>query len=222
MPSSVNAPNGPQQMGYTSQTNMKSLGQKDFLAMLVAQVKNQDPMQSQANGEFLSQLAQFSTNDGISRMEQSLEQLATSLQSNQALQASALVGSKVLVKGDKLSLGDEGSVNTAIDFVPGVTNLTASIFSESGALIKKIQLGQPDAGFYQFAWDGTNQSDERMPAGKYRVEVHGVYGGQEVAFKTYTTGNVDSVSLGQNGEGLKLNVSGIGAVTLDQIRQIMV
>ena len=76
----------------------KKLGQQDFLRLMVAQIQNQDPMQPQMNGEFLSQLAQFSTNDGVAKMQESLQQMATSLQSNQALQASALVGRKVLSK----------------------------------------------------------------------------------------------------------------------------
>jgi flagellar basal-body rod modification protein FlgD len=223
MTNSVDGTNG-QSYGYNGapQSKMKSLGQSDFLRLMVAQVQNQDPMQPQANGEFLSQLAQFSANDGITKMEESLRQLTNSLQSNQALQASALVGRKVLVNGDKVSLGTEGDAKAAIDLPAGVSNLTASIYSESGELIKKINLGQPEPGFFQFAWDGTNDKNERVGVGKYKVEVHGTYGGQEVSLKTLTTANVDSVSLGQNGEGLKLNVAGIGAVTLDQIRQIMI
>ena len=37
-----------------------------------------------------------------------------------------------------------------------------------------------------------------------------------------TSANVDSVSLGQNGDGLKLNVAGIGAVSLSDVQQISV
>lgn len=200
----------------------KSLGQQDFLRLMVAQVQNQDPMQPQPNGEFLSQLAQFSTNDGITRMQDSLQQLASSLQSNQALQASALVGRKVLVGGDKLSLGSEGDVKAAIDVPPGLSNVRAMLYSSSGELLKTMQLGQPEPGFFQFNWDGTNENNQRMTPGNYRVEVHGTYDGQEKSLKTFTTSNVDSVSLGQNGEGLRLNVAGIGLVSLDQVRQITV
>ena len=50
-------------MNPPSPANKKNLGQQDFLRLMVAQVQNQDPMQPSANGEFLSQLAQFSTND---------------------------------------------------------------------------------------------------------------------------------------------------------------
>jgi flagellar basal-body rod modification protein FlgD len=203
-------------------TGPKDLGQADFLRLMVAQVQNQDPLQPQANGEFLSQLAQFSTNDGITKMQKSLEQLASSLQSNQALQASALVGRKVLAQSDVLNLGAEGDVKAGIDMVPGLSNLSASVYSSTGELIKTIPLGQPESGFYQFSWDGTGQDNQRVAAGKYTIKVTGRYDGQEVALKTMTTANIDSVSLGQNGEGLKLNLAGIGSVTLDQIRQITV
>lgn len=220
---SVNGSNAASNLGLNqAEGPKKSLGQQDFLRLMVAQVQNQDPMQPQANGEFLSQLAQFSTNDGITKMQESLQQLASSLQSNQALQASALVGRKVLVNSDKLNLGAEGDVKAAIDMPAGLSNLSASIYSESGELIKTIPLGQPQPGFFQFAWDGTGQNEQRLAAGKYSVKVTGTYGGQEAALKTMTSANVDSVSLGQNGEGLKLNVSGVGSVSLDQVRQITV
>ncbi|AMP90073.1 flagellar hook assembly protein FlgD [Legionella pneumophila] len=200
----------------------QNLGQQDFLRLMVAQVQNQDPLQPQVNGEFLSQLAQFSTNDGITKMQESLQQLASSLQSNQALQASALVGRKVLVNSNTLNLGSEGDVKAAIDMAPGVSNLRAAIYTESGELIKTIPLGQPQPGFFQFSWDGTDQSNQRLTSGKYTIKVSGTYGGQEVALKTMTSANVDSVSLGQYGEDLKLNLAGVGSVFLNEVRQISV
>lgn len=199
-----------------------NLGQQDFLRLMVAQIQNQDPMQPQVNGEFLSQLAQFSTNDGVAKMQESLQQMATSLQSNQALQASALVGRKVLVNGNRLQLGAEGDVKTSIDIPPGLSKLSASIYSDSGELIKTIPLGQPEPGFLQFSWDGTAEDSNRVKEGRYKVEVRAQYAGQEVTLKTMIAANVDSVSLGSNGEGLKLNVAGMGSVSLDQVRQISV
>lgn len=204
-----------------AQSPNKDLGQKDFLRLMVAQVQNQDPLQPQANGEFLAQLAQFSTNDGITKMQSSLQELASSLQSNQALQASALVGRKVLINNDKLSISDQSpDAKVTVEMFKGVTNLSASIYSESGELIKTIPLGQPEPGYFEFTWDGTQKSGERAPTGKYRVEVHGSYAGNEGALDTMTSSNVNSVSLGQNGEGLRLNVDGVGSVSLADVRRI--
>jgi len=83
-------------------------------------------------------------------------------------------------------------------------------------------LGQPEPGFFQFNWNGTGDNNQRVAAGNYKVEVHGTYEGEERSLKTFTSANVDSVSLGQNGEGLKLNVAGVGSVFLDQVRQITI
>lgn len=220
---SVNGANGATNpFNAPAQPSSGNLGQKDFLRLMVAQIQNQDPMQPSVNGEFLSQLAQFSTNDGVNKMQESMQQMANSLQSNQALQASALVGRKVLVNSGNLKLEAEGSPQTSLDIPTGMSNLTAYIYGEAGELLKTIPLGKPEPGFYQFGWDGMGEEGTRLAEGKYKVKVHGTYAGQEVALKTMTSANVNSVSLGQNGEGLKLNVEGVGPVSLDQVRQITV
>ncbi|STX42889.1 flagellar basal-body rod modification protein FlgD [Legionella donaldsonii] len=217
----VNGANiGVNQLSQAGTTQGKGLGQQDFLRLMVAQVQHQDPLEPSTNGDFLAQLAQFSTNDGITKMQESIEQLASSLQSNQALQASALVGRKVLVNSTSLSLGQEGDTKAAVDIPAGVSDLTASIYAESGELIRKIPLGQRSAGQFEFSWDGFNQKGERVSAGKYAIKVNGIYSGKEVALRTMTAANVDSVSLGQNGEGLKLNVAGVGPVSLNDVKQI--
>lgn len=216
---SVNGPGIPL-MGPSAQGSKKTLGQNDFLRLMVAQVQHQNPMEPQTNGDFLAQMAQFSTNDGITKMQESLENLSSSLQSNQALQASSLVGRKVLVNSNALNLAQEGEAKVSVDVPAGVDNVSAAIYSETGELIRKIPLGQRAAGTFDFAWDGFNQQGVRVAAGKYTVKVNGVYSGQEVALRTMTAANVDSVTLGQNGEGVKLNVAGVGAVSLNDVKQI--
>ncbi len=73
------------------------LGKDQFLELLVAQMNNQDPLSPQENGEFIAQLAQFSTVEGIENMNTSMEALLSGYQSSQALQASSLVGRTVIV-----------------------------------------------------------------------------------------------------------------------------
>lgn len=209
----------------TSSSQANVLRQQDFLKLMVAQMKNVDPLNpdSQQGGDFLTQMAQFSSTESINNMEASIEQLTSSLQSNQALQASALVGRKVLVNSNTLNLGTDGDVKASINAVPGLTNLTASIYDSAGALVKTIPLGQPtSSGNFEFSWDGTDKSSQRVATGAYAVKVSGSYSGQTVAVPTMVNANVDSVSLGQNGSGLKLNVAGVGAVSLSDVQQISV
>ena len=56
-----------------------ALGRDAFLSLLVTQLQHQDPTQPQADGEFLAQLAQFSSLEQLQRMNQSLETLVAAL-----------------------------------------------------------------------------------------------------------------------------------------------
>lgn len=200
--------------------NNQNLGQQDFLRLMVAQVQNQDPLEPKTNGDFLAQLAQFSTNDGINNMQESLKQLSASLQSNQTLQASSLVGRKVLVNTDKMSLPKEGEVKAAVDIPAGVNHLVASVYSKTGELVRTIQLGQTEPGQHDFTWDGMNEQGQRAEAGQYNIKVTAQYNGKEVPLRTLVAAQVDSVSLGGQGDGVKLQVAGIGSVYLTDVRQI--
>ena len=79
----------------------KDLGKNEFLELLVTQLNNQNPLEPQENGEFIAQLAQFSTVEGVEKLNSSMETMLSGYQSSQALQASSLVGRKVIVPSDK-------------------------------------------------------------------------------------------------------------------------
>jgi flagellar basal-body rod modification protein FlgD len=219
--SNVLGPTQSADQNATSQSNY--LRQQDFLRIMVAQMQNQDPLDPQSQSDFLSQLAQFSTNDSINNMQSSINQLASSLQSNMALQASALVGRKVLVNSSTLPLGGEGGVTAGVNIIPGMGAIQASVYSSNGELIKTISLEQPSQqGVFEFSWDGTDQQNQRAAAGTYTLKVSAAFQGQSVALPTMIKSNVDSVSLGQNGSELKLNVAGLGQMSLNEVIQISV
>jgi flagellar basal-body rod modification protein FlgD len=53
------------------------LGQDAFLKLLTTQLANQDPLKPQDNGEFIAQLAQFSSLEKLTSIETSIKELAT-------------------------------------------------------------------------------------------------------------------------------------------------
>ena len=59
-------------------TAENALAQQDFMQLMLTQMQHQDPFQPMENGEFLAQLAQFSTVNGITEMQASLQSLADS------------------------------------------------------------------------------------------------------------------------------------------------
>jgi flagellar basal-body rod modification protein FlgD len=53
----------------------KTLGREAFLNLLVTQLQHQDPMQPQADGEFIAQLAQFSSLESLQQMQSTLDSI---------------------------------------------------------------------------------------------------------------------------------------------------
>ena len=76
-----------------------------FLQLLVTQLQNQDPLEPVKQEQFLSQLAQFSTLEGVENLNATIhEQVAlqeTSLRFQQLTQAATLVGTPVDYLGDE-------------------------------------------------------------------------------------------------------------------------
>ncbi len=194
--------------------------QDQFMKLMLAQLQNQDPMKPMENGEFLTQLAQFDTATGIKSLQDSFGQLVTSLQSNQALQASSLVGHKVMVPSDTGFLGAEGNISGAVDLAES-GDVVVSIHDVAGSLVKKINLGTQLAGLSEFTWDGTNAEGNMMPAGSYQITANLKKGSDNIGMPIQIAANVDSVSMGQGLNEVMLNLRNLGSIGFSQIKQIM-
>ena len=64
----------------TTQTERKDpMGRDTFLRLLTTQLAHQDPMQPQADGEFIAQLATFSSLEQLTQIQKSLDRIGTAL-----------------------------------------------------------------------------------------------------------------------------------------------
>ena len=196
------------------------LGQSDFLKLMITQFQNQDPFQPMENGEFLGQLAQFSTVSGIDSLNTSFAGLANSVQGEQALQAANLVGRKVLAVSDIGYLQDSGPINGVVELASSASEVQVDIRSQSGELLQTLSLGQQPAGIVRFSWDGTDASGERLDPGEYSIAARVVRGAEVESTATAIEANIESVTLGQFGSGMLLNLSGGGTLSLAQVYQI--
>lgn len=73
----------------TTKSSNDSLGKDAFLQLLVTQLKYQDPLDPQDNGEYLSQLAQFSALEQMTNVAEGLTNLSTLVNN---IDTSVLVG----------------------------------------------------------------------------------------------------------------------------------
>ncbi|MCF7982210.1 MAG: flagellar hook assembly protein FlgD [Pseudomonadales bacterium] len=208
------------QVNQRSQADKSDGGESDFLKLLVAQLNNQNPLSPQDNGEFLSQLAQFSTVEGVEKLNLTMEKFSSSMLSSQALQATALVGRSVLIPGDIGRLNSGMALTGVVELPASTGNLKLDIYNESGELVRQLPLGAHGEGNVKFSWDGIGSNGLAMPSGYYRVIANADYGDQSEQLPTGVNANVDSVTMGQSG-GVILNLEGaLGSVALNDILQI--
>jgi flagellar basal-body rod modification protein FlgD len=198
-----------------------SLGGTDFLTLMLAQLKNQDPTSPVDSNTFLSQLASLSEVQGITNLNTSFSAMSNSMVSSQALQASSLLGHQALVSSSTATLATAGGTITGAVAVPQTTSaVTLNIANSAGVLVQQINLGAQSSGLANFSWNGTQGDGSQAPAGQYTLtaQVAGVASGTAVG--TYVNGTVQSVTMGAGTTGLTLNVAGLGSVPFSSVQQI--
>ncbi len=196
------------------------LGQSAFLELMITQLNNQDPLSPQDNTEFVAQLAQFSSVEGIERLNNTMDSVASTFRSSQALQASAMVGRKVHVPGNTATLQEGSTITGIADLESSTNNMVINVYDRIGTLVRRIDLGATAQGEINFEWDGKNDEDIPMPAGAYRIEAVADIGGESTTLPLAVSANVNSVTIGKNND-LTLNVEGVGAVGLSEVREIL-
>ncbi len=186
------------------------LGKDDFMRLLIAQLEHQDPLEPTDNGEFIAQMAQFSSLEGISNLNTTVSQFATNLQSTQALQASTLVGRSVQVLSDWSELKDQKPITGTIDLKDSSSDVYVAVYSGEGEYLGDISLGQRPAGEVSFEWNGLDTEGEPFPPGAYQFRAFANNGGQHEGVEMYLSQNVTSVSLNSGARGeIMLNLSGV-------------
>lgn len=208
----------------------KRLSQEDFMQLMMAQMKHQDPFKPMANGEFIGQMAQFSSVKGLKEIKDSFNTLSSALQSAQALQASSIVGRGVLVPGTVTELSAQGQMKGAVKVPHNTENVVVNIADKKGQLIKTIDLGAKQEGVAQFSWDGViSEADPNIPGSQRQVAEPGQYtisaqiqvDGELQAIDTLVVDQVNSVSLGKDSQGIQLNLSNSGSTSLANVEEIL-
>jgi flagellar basal-body rod modification protein FlgD len=201
----------------------EELGQEDFLELMVAQLENQDPTKPMDNFQFLSQLAQFGTVDGIQNLETGFGDLSAALNANQVLNAASLVGKQVVSDSNMgvLEAGEEVTLDATIDLPADSPSVTLYIQDVHGRLVHTRELGAAPAGELKVSWDGTGEDGDALPPGRYRVSAEAVIGGANQGVSAFTHTRVDSVSVDPTGGKVVLNLAGGDEVDIATVKRFL-
>lgn len=196
------------------------LGQQDFLRLMITQLQNQDPFKPMENGEFLGQMAQFSTVSGIQRLESTFSNTAEALTGSQALQAAALVDRQVLVPSNQAAFDGENPLTGAVVIPQGASAAAVAVKNAEGQIVAQLGLVPGVDGRASFSWDGVGSDGKMAPAGDYRLEARYQIGREVEAAEPLVWGRVESVALTGPGGAITINVAGMGAMSLGRALEI--
>ena len=205
-----------EKLGISTNTDAKkassdSLGQQDFLKLMTTQLQNQDPFAPMDNGDFIAQMAQFSTVTGISEVNASLGKLVDKFDQGRIATAANLLGHSVLVPGSISRPDENGELHGVLD-LPQASSVAKIIISDAdtGAELNVMDLGAQTAGLVGFSWkdipDDIQKANSRI---KISASVNFGDGPQELNPSVYSRVLSASVGTG-NSENVLIDVEDFG------------
>ncbi|MCW5657928.1 MAG: flagellar hook assembly protein FlgD [Burkholderiaceae bacterium] len=183
-----------------------------FLKLLVAQLKNQDPLNPMDNAQVTSQMAQIQTVSGIEKLNSTVLGLNTQFAQLQTLGGAALVGRNVLIEGNRMAAID-GAGHGGFELASQADRVTLEVLDGAGRVIDSVNLGAHASGRHSFDWTPPAGVDASHAA-KFRISA--TLGANAVAHTTYTQDRVDAVSAGV--DGLVLELTHAGPVGYDKVK----
>ncbi len=213
---SSSASNGTKDSSGLGKTEMD---QSDFLTLMTAQLKNQDPFEPVDNTQMVAQMAQFSSLSGITEMSTTLKAIAAKLGGTSLGDALGYVGKTVLTEGSIAYPRESGGIAGAVALAKDATDVNVTISDADGKPLKTIALGKQTAGAVAFDWDGKLENGEAAGPGPYTVKVAALAAGAKVDAAPLVWAPVSTVSLGSDGKPV-LTLPGIGQVPLDAVWQV--
>ena len=200
-------------------TGLNTVDFNTFLKLLVAQLKNQDPLNPLDGTQFTGQIAQFSaleqqinTNNYLSRMLEERDYGQTTL-------AVSYIGKVALAPGDTMGIGEDGGGEFAYRLDKTASSVEITIYDADGKAVR-TQTGDGATGNHIVTWDGKDDAGEQVPEGQYTVRVRAADADGKVVPNTVLTYGVVSSVITEDGaaslvmsDGRTVGIGDILAVT---------
>lgn len=217
----------PRQGSDSRAQGVEDMGSEDFLALMIAQMENQDPTQPMDQMAFMSQLAEFGTVSGVQELNLGMSDLATTITGSQAIQASSLIGRSVATESNNGHLAVAGSdeagnavfaMRASVDVGPGASGGRFYVHNVQGDVVFSGDL-PPRSGVIPVVWDGVDSEGNQLPPGKYQISAESNIGNRTRAARVFGHDQVVSVAIGA-GNSITLNLASGRSIDASDAREI--
>jgi len=176
------------------------MGKEDFLTLLVAQLKNQDPMNPDDPTEFTAQLAQFSSLEQLFNINESMDSLTNAQKQSDRFATMDLIGKTVSYEDGSFTMEEEGSVSVGYKLDGLASSVTIFIKDQTGNTVATLHPTEMTKGNHFIEWNGMNSNGEHVPAGDYNIVLQAAagYGEDSIAVSPLVQSEVTGVDFNNN------------------------
>ncbi|AYN24730.1 flagellar hook assembly protein FlgD [Buchnera aphidicola] len=194
--------------------------QKNFLSLLMAQIKNQDPTDPIKNTELTSQLAQINTATGIEKLNNTVGKFSNKINQSQNIQVSSLIGHHVMIPSSQIVHTKGVETKFGIELISDANIVNIKITDNTGKIIHVKETKNLKSGIYGFIWDGKNLDKKDMKTEKYNVVVTAKNNNREVPVQILSEALVNSIITSSSSDPI-IDLGVMGTITLSKIRKIL-
>jgi flagellar basal-body rod modification protein FlgD len=199
-----------------------SMGKEQFMNLLIAQLKYQDPLNPADDTQFVSQLAQFSQLEFTQNSTQAISSLASNMQAFMELQslqaqsitnasATPLLGKEVRVMENSFEYKGYSTKELNIHLVDTKEGVVL-IKDEDGKVVAELGVAVESSkgGDATVSWDGKDADGKSFLGGKYSIEVVDSGIGSKNVGYAFQDGVVTGVNFSSSGAALTVNGTQFG------------
>ncbi len=189
------------------------INQQDFLQLITAQMKDQNPLSPSDPTQFVTQL------EGMSQVS-AMQSVQSSMQAQAIMSGTTLIGRSILAPGTQAVLSTGGAIGGAVTAPAGTTQLTVAVQDSTGATVDTFNVKPADTGLTSFIWKGATSTGGTAPAGTYTIGVSATVDGKAQKVDPMVVNKVDSVLLDPSTNAVDVQTD-TGTVPLSSIVSVM-
>jgi flagellar basal-body rod modification protein FlgD len=175
-------------------TSIKSVGKDEFMKLLLAQLKNQDPLKPLDGTDFAAQLAQFSSLEQLTNLNAQLKAQSVNQMTLGYAQSVNMIGKEVVANSGNTVTANGRTIDLSYNLAKNAETVAISIIDKDGRLVKTWAESNQQAGLNRTTWDCSD-----VEKGEYTYQVFASDKlGNAVFADTTTVGTVTAVHFRSN------------------------